>query len=279
LVAAEPWLPLRIKRELFQSELFGHVRGAFSGALENKKGLFHQANRGTLFLDEIGDLSPELQANLLLPIEERIVRRVGSVEPEQVDLRFVSATDKDLVEAMKEGEFREQLYHRLRECEVHLPSLADRKEDIPLIVEHYLQDHNTRMEEQKAFAPATIEYLQECSWKGNVRELLSTIRVVLQTTVSAYIEVADVHRMMVAPMTQRMAQQSQAAAAGSGFEFSSDRSLKDDIAIVDKLKIESTLGTCKGNVSKAAAMLGISRETLHNKIRRYGINTHEYRSR
>lgn len=269
-----------IPRELFQSELFGHVRGAFSGALENKKGLFHQANRGTLFLDEIGDLSPELQANLLLPIEERIVRRVGSVEPEQVDLRFVSATDKDLVEAMKEGEFREQLYHRLRECEVHLPSLADRKEDIPLIVEHYLQDHNTRMEEQKAFAPATIEYLQECSWKGNVRELLSTIRVVLQTTVSAYIEVADVHRMMVAPMTQRMAQQSQAAsAAGGGFEFSSDRSLKDDIAIVDKLKIESTLGTCKGNVSKAAAMLGISRETLHNKIRRYGINTHEYRSR
>lgn len=267
-----------IPRELFQSELFGHVRGAFSGALENKKGLFHQANRGTLFLDEIGDLSPELQANLLLPIEERIVRRVGSVEPEQVDLRFVSATDKDLVEAMKEGEFREQLYHRLRECEVHLPSLSERKEDIPLIIEHYLQDHNKRMEEQKSFAPAAVEYLQDHTWNGNVRELLSTIRVVLQTTSSVWIEVADLHRMITSPANGKNAQQA-AAQQGAGFEFSSDRSLKDDIAIVDKLKIESTLGTCKGNVSKAAAMLGISRETLHNKIRRYGINTHEYRSR
>lgn len=268
-----------IPRELFQSELFGHVRGAFSGALENKKGLFHQANRGTLFLDEIGDLSPELQANLLLPIEERIVRRVGSVEPEQVDLRFISATDKDLVQAMKEGEFREQLYHRLRECEVHLPSLADRKEDIPLIVEHYVQDHNKRMEEQKGFAPAAIEYMQEHSWNGNVRELLSTIRVVLQTSSSDWIEVADLHKTITTPSNGKNAQQLQQSNSNAGFEFSSDRSLKDDIAIVDKLKIESTLGTCKGNVSKAAAMLGISRETLHNKIRRYGINTHEYRSR
>lgn len=260
-----------IPRELFQSELFGHVKGAFSGALENKKGMFHQANKGTLFLDEIGDLPIELQANLLLPIEERIIRRVGSVEPEAVDLRLVSATDKDLISAMKDGKFREQLYHRLRECEIHLPPLRDRRDDIPSIVEKYVLRHNTDMEEGKVISPAAVEYLQEKEWPGNVRELVSTIRLALQTTQSDQIEVIDLHRA-ISPSSMPENSVGQ-------FNFSTDRSLRDDIARADQMKIEATLERCKGNVSKAAAILSISRETLHNKIRRYGINTHDFRAK
>ncbi len=260
-----------IPRELFQSELFGHVKGAFSGALENKKGMFHQANKGTLFLDEIGDLPSDLQANLLLPIEERIIRKVGSVEPEAVDLRLVSATDKDLIAAMKDGKFREQLYHRLRECEIHLPPLRERREDIPFIIEKYVQKHNTTMEENKVLSPSAIEYLQERDWAGNVRELVSTIRLALQTTQADHIEVIDLHRA-IAPNSQQDNPVGQ-------FNFSTDRSLRDDIARADQMKIEATLERCKGNVSKAAAILSISRETLHNKIRRYGINTHDFRAK
>jgi DNA-binding NtrC family response regulator len=262
-----------IPRELFQSELFGHIRGSFSGALDNKKGLFHQANRGTLFLDEIGDLPLELQANLLLPIETRIIRRVGSVEPENVDLRFVSATDRDLVGAMREGKFREQLYHRLRECEIVIPPLRERREDIPNIIDWYLQKHNAEQEDSKIFSPAAVEYLQNHEWKGNVRELLSLLRLVLQTVSAPSIELADIHTVIVPP------QQPSAKSNSGAFEISTESSLRDDIARADQMKIVATLHRCNGNVSKAAAQLGISRETLHNKIRRYGINTNEFRAR
>ena len=263
-----------IPRELFQSELFGHLRGSFSGAHDNKKGLFHQANKGSLFLDEIGDLPLELQANLLLPIETKIIRRVGSVEAEEVDVRFISATDRDLLGAMREGKFREQLYHRLRECEILIPPLSERKEDIPLIVDHYLKKHNDTMIDNKSFSPAAIEYLQDRTWKGNVRELQSTLRVVLQTVSSDTIEIGDIHA--IASPNDRIHHEPKAS--GDHFSITSDGSLKDDIARADKMKIISTLQKCNGNVSKAAALLSISRETLHNKIRRYEIEVNKFRS-
>ena len=265
-----------IPRELFQSELFGHVRGSFSGAHENKKGLFHQANKGSLFLDEIGDLPLELQANLLLPIETKIIRRVGSVEPEEVDVRFVSATDRDLLGAMREGKFREQLYHRLRECEITIPPLSERKEDIPLIVDHYVKKHNEKMVDNKSFSPSAIEFLQEHTWKGNVRELQSTLRVVLQTVSSETIEIRDIHS--VASTNDHVYTQPKAVTGSDQFSITSDGSLKDDIARADKMKIVSTLQKCNGNVSKAAVLLAISRETLHNKIRRYDIDVNKFRS-
>lgn len=262
-----------IPRELFQSELFGHVKGAFSGALETKKGLFHQANKGTLFMDEIGDLPIELQANLLLPIEERTVRRVGSVEQETVDLRFVSATDRELLDAIKNSRFREQLYHRLRECEIQLPPLRERREDVPFIVERYVHKHNNDHGEVKVISAAAIEYLQDHPWPGNVRELVSTVRVALQTVSDDSVEVSDLHRII------SNGRQDDSTAGGRQFAISTERTLRDDIARADRMKIEATLERCKGNVSKASALLGISRETLHNKIRRYGINTHDFRSK
>lgn len=262
-----------IPRELFQSELFGHNKGSFSGAFDTKKGLFHQAHKGTLFLDEIGDLSHELQSSLFIPIEEKLIRKVGSIETEDIDLRFMSATDKDLVSAMKESKFREQLYHRLRECEITVPPLRDRREDIPEIVEYYNAKHNYDFNESKVFSPTTLEYLTEREWPGNVRELASVIKVVLQTTTSEHIEVADLNKVLSNPIHLPSGDEH------TDVVISSDRTLKEDLAEVDKKKIESTLERCDGNVSKAAALLGISRETLHNKVRKYGINTQLFRVR
>ena len=261
-----------IPKELFQSELFGHNKGSFSGAIENKKGLFQQAHKGTLFLDEIGDLSLDLQSNLFIPIEEKMIRKVGSVESEEIDVRFITATDKDLVYAMKEAKFREQLYHRLRECEIIVPPLRERKEDIPDIVEYYVLQHNKEFDDTKHIAPSTIEYMQEQKWPGNVRELASVVRVALQTAKHDTVEIADIDKIL-ANSGFGAIQSSQS----EGVSISTGRTLKEDLAEVDKKKIEATLQRCKGNVSKSAAALGISRETLHNKIRKYNINVQLYR--
>ena len=282
-----------IPRDLFQSELFGHMKGAFSGAMETKRGLFHQAHRGTLFMDEIGDMPLELQANLLLPTEQKAVRRVGSVETEEVDIRFVSATDRDLVRGMQEGRFREQLYHRLRECEIYIPSLRERREDIPLIVDYYVAKHNREMGDAKSIASSAMEYLAEYQWPGNVRELASVMRVALQTSTQDILAVADLHRILTrgtsfapvivgghaASAAPARPQDAAPTASTEANVLSDDRSLKDDLAAVDKLKIEKTLERTGGNVSKSAAILGVSRETLHNKIRKYDIDVQMFRAR
>jgi len=262
-----------IPRELFQSELFGHNKGSFSGATDSKKGLFHQSNKGTLFLDEIGDLSLELQSNLFIPIEEKQIRRVGSIEAEEIDVRFVSATDKDLVFAMKEAKFREQLYHRLRECEIIIPPLRERAEDIPLITAYYLKLHNLEFDDNKRFSPIAIEYLQEQHWQGNVRELASVIKVALQTSSNDQVEVLDLQKI------SRNSIKSEPDYSHSDLVISSDRTLKEDLAQMDKKKIETTLESNFGNVTKSASSLGVSRETLHNKIRKYGINVQLYRAK
>lgn len=263
-----------IPRELFQSELFGHIKGAFSGANETRKGLFHQAHKSSIFLDEIGDMPADLQANLLIPVEEKKIRKVGSVESEEVDIRFISATDKNLVEAMEKGEFREQLYHRLRECGIHIPPLRDRAEDIPAITDFYVSEHNKAYHQQKFISPAAISYLTEKKWPGNVRELTSTLKVALQTSLKDKVEVEDIERLIRENNTD--------FAAGiphDSLTITSGNTLKEDIAQMDKLKIEKTLEENRGNVSKSAAILGVSRETLHNKIRRYEIDVHIYRKR
>lgn len=265
-----------IPRELFQSELFGHIKGAFSGATETKKGLFQQANKGTIFLDEIGDLSPELQSNLLIPIEEKIVRKVGSIDSEDIDVRFISATDKDLIAGINDGKFREQLYHRLRECGINIPPLRDRKDDIPDIISHYIARHNIEYNEAREISPSAIQFMIDHEWRGNVRELSSVIRVALQTASSDIIEVNDIHKIMTGNFNK---QSNSIATESKEALLTADRTLKEDLAELDKLKIIKTLEMTTGNVSKAAAMLAISRETLHNKIRKYGISTQEFRKK
>ncbi|MFN3270076.1 MAG: sigma-54-dependent transcriptional regulator [Candidatus Kapaibacteriota bacterium] len=261
-----------IPRELFQSELFGHVKGAYTGASMNKDGLFQKANGGTLFLDEIGELSLELQASLLNPIEEKIIRKIGSSENEEVDVRIVSATDKDLSAMVSQGLFRSQLYHRLRECEIYVPPLRQRKEDIPELVQYYLAKFNLESGKTKFFSPSAIEFLQEQPWPGNIRELINTIRIVCEYTEKDTIEIPDLRKFLGKEQTTTESDVVLPPITSGG-------DIKTDIERVEKLKIERTLENCNGNVSKAAAMLGVSRETLHNKIRKYGINPNFYRKR
>ncbi|MFN4984610.1 MAG: sigma-54-dependent transcriptional regulator [Ignavibacteria bacterium] len=266
-----------IPRELFQSELFGHMRGSFSGAMENKRGLFHQAHKGTLFMDEIGDMPQELQANLLLPMEQRGVRRLGSVEVEPVDIRFVSATDRNLIEAMSEGRFREQLYHRLRECDIYIPALRERLDDVPEIVDYYVGKHNKDMGDNKSVSPGAIDYLQQYAWPGNVRELASTLRVAFQTMSTDELEVSDLHRILGRAATASPVRLPVAPLPAVAPEPTA-AAVPDAESASDKEKIEKVLEKTAGNVSKAAAVLGISRETLHTKIKKNGIDIAKYRA-
>jgi two-component system nitrogen regulation response regulator NtrX len=260
-----------IPRDLFQSELFGHIKGAFSGANESKKGLFHEASHGTIFLDEIGDLSTDLQSNLFIPVDEKVIRRVGSVQTEEIDLRFISATDRDLVKMMDEGIFREQLYHRLRECEINIPPLNERAEDIPDIIKFLVQIHNQDYNDNKYFSQLALDFLSERTWKGNVRELTSLIKVALQTITEDEIKITHLDKIINS--SSRNHNQNYIP------HTTASRSLKEDLAEVDRIKIENTLKVNNGNVSKSAAMLGVSRETLHIKIRKYGIDASKFRKK
>ncbi len=260
-----------ISPELFQSELFGSVRGAFTGAVGTRGGLFQKANGGTLFLDEIGELDFEMQAALLNPVQERIIRKVGSNENEEVDIRFISATDKNLAQMVKDRLFRDQLYHRLRECEIFIPPLRDRREDIPEIIQYYLNIYNREKGITKFFTPSAIEYLQEQDWPGNVRELINTLRIAYEYVDRDMIEIPDLKKFL----SSRKAESEETFTP----PISSSGAIKTDLERVEKIKIERALEICNGNVSKTAAMLGVSRETLHNKIRKYEINPNLYRKK
>lgn len=257
-----------IASEIFQSELFGHIKGAFTGANETKKGLFHEANNGTLFLDEIGELNINLQSNLLIPIEEKIIRKVGATQKEEINIRFISATDRNLIDLMSQNKFREQLYHRLRECEIELPPLDERKEDIPDIVSYYLRKHNEELNDNKVFLPDAIDYLIERKWSGNVRELVSLIKLVCQTTLKDEINAGDIKKNLKDDTVSINVPQQPEHIEGD---------LKNAAEIAKKLKIIEVLQELNGNISKAAVLLGVSRETLHNNIKKFHINVDEYR--
>ncbi len=259
-----------ISKERFQYELFGYVKGAFENATETVKGRFHEANKGTLFLDEIGFLPLELQSYLLLPIEERVVRKIGATESEQVNIRCIAATNKNLHSMMKREEFNEQLYHRLRECEIYVPALKERREDIIDIIQHYTILHNEDFYENKFFSQSAMSYLMEQNWPGNVRELVALIKVLLQTIPKEQIDEVDV-------IKQLSMRRSNIHYNDTTATISDTSTLKEEIAKIDKIKIEKTLEQNNGNVSKSAVLLGISRETLHNKIKTYQINVNAFR--
>ncbi len=181
-----------LSRELVESELFGHERGAFTGALARREGKFEAADGGTLFLDEVGDMPLETQAKLLRAIQEKEFERVGGNNPIRVDVRLIAATNQDLEEAVRGGRFREDLYYRLRVVELVIPPLAERREDIPLLAEHFLKDAATRFHREPK--PLTGEALRACvghAWKGNVRELRSAVEQALLLARGPEITAAD----------------------------------------------------------------------------------------
>jgi two-component system, NtrC family, response regulator PilR len=186
---------------LLESELFGHMKGAFTGAHANKPGLFEVAHEGTIFLDEIGDTPPGIQAKLLRVLEEKEFRRIGGTENIRVDVRIIAATNKDLEKAVAEGTFREDLYYRLDVIPIHLPLLRERAEDIPLLVQHFLPLMNQALGKKiRSVSPEAIKALQAHEWRGNVRELENVIERVVALTAGDTIEFSDVAECLQKPM-------------------------------------------------------------------------------
>jgi two-component system response regulator PilR (NtrC family) len=177
---------------LLESELYGHERGAFTGAVRDKKGLFQEANRGTLFLDEIGETSPAMQVKLLRTIQDRVVRRVGGANEEAVDVRIIAATNRDLEERVATGEFREDLYYRINVIPIVLPPLRERREDVPLLVEHFLRRFAENFgQPQKRITAAAMKRLEAHHWPGNVRELENLVERAVALSTTPTIDVDD----------------------------------------------------------------------------------------
>jgi len=238
---------------LLESELFGHERGAFTGAHAQRKGKFETANKGTLFLDEIGEMSANIQVHLLRVLEEKEFTRVGGNELIKVDVRVISATNKDMKKAVANRQFREDLYYRLNVVTIELPPLRERKEDITLLAQHFL--NKFAVENQKEvtdFSPEATDFLLKYEWPGNVRELENAIERAVILAKNSYIEVAD--------LPQESLTVARSTPQGESLE---------EIEINHILNIFNETG---GNYSKAAKILGISRVTLYNKIRASGLD-------
>jgi two-component system response regulator HydG len=249
-----------ITETLLESELFGHEKGAFTGAYKRKEGLFRQAHRGSIFLDEISEMSLSMQVKLLRVLQEREITRVGGEEVIAIDVRVIAATNKDLLQEISAGRFREDLYYRLNVVTLNMPPLMDRKEDIPLIAQHFLNKFcHINHKEIKGFTPQAMDRLIKYNWPGNVRELMNAVErgVVLST--------ADYIDEDALPIIFNSAS-SPTDASHQGDKYS-DTSLDE----VEKKTILKTLDLTNGNKSEAARRLGITRRTLHKKLKVYGV--------
>lgn len=246
---------------LLESELFGYVKGAFTGANKDKKGLFEEASGGTLFLDEVGDLPVPLQVKLLRVIQEEEIRRVGSGVTQKVDVRLITATLKDLSEEIKKGTFREDLYYRLNVLPIHIPPLRERKEDIPLLVEHFLERLGQEMNKSiRTLTPETIQALGEYSWPGNVRELENTIERAMVLETGDALSVANL------PDSIKNQEVNPALKAAAN-----ELSIKKMMVIMEQELIKKALEKTNGNRTWAAKLLEISHRALLYKIKRYGL--------
>ncbi|HAB89409.1 MAG TPA: Fis family transcriptional regulator, partial [Bacteroidetes bacterium] len=251
-----------IPAELIESELFGHEKGAFTSAIKQRIGKFEQANGGTLFLDEIGDMSMSAQAKVLRALQESKITRVGGDKEIKVDVRIVAATNKDLAKEIDLGNFRMDLYHRLSVILIHVPSLNDRVEDIPLITERFLkeicQDYGIPL---KKITPSAVAELQEVEWTGNIRELRNVVERLVILSKGSKIETEDVQSNVSNVMAKSPPLQL----------FESFEKFQDFKEHIEKLFIEDKLRKNGWNVSKTADVLDIQRSHLYNKIEKYNL--------
>lgn len=257
--AKQPFVAINcsaFSKELLESEIFGHKAGAFTGALRNKKGLFEEANHGTIFLDEIGEMAYGLQAKLLRVLETGEYIKVGDTKPTKIDVRIVSATNRNLKEEIANSNFREDLYFRLSVFHLHLPPLRERREDIPELAAAFLKFFAAKMGKQvKGFAADCQAWMQSYAWPGNVRELRNVIERAL-IICDDYITLDDM------PLDFRSSTLSGSAADGDDFE----------LAEAEHRHIQRVLQYTKGNKAEAARLLKIGLTTLYRKIEEYGIN-------
>jgi two-component system response regulator HydG len=252
-----------LSEHILESELFGHIRGAFTDASADRVGKFEYAHGGTLFLDEVGDMPLATQIKLLRVLESSEITRVGSNEPIKVNVRILSATNRDLEEAIRAGTFREDLYHRLKVLTVTLPRLADRTQDIPLLIEHFIQLHAQRHHKKiRSMTTAARRKLMAYNWPGNVRQLKNAIESMV---VVDYDEVLDVDDL---PPELAGGAEPAPATSDEGLNNLVGRPLEE----IEKLYIAETLKATGGNREEAASLLGIGERTLYRKIKEYGLN-------
>jgi len=260
-----PFMPVNcgaIPENLLESELFGHAKGAFTDAIRTKKGLFEEADGGTLFLDEIGELPPQLQVKLLRVLQDGEIRRVGESKSIQIDVRIVAATVKDLVKEVSEGRFREDLFYRLNVLPMHLPPLRERKEDIPMLVHHFIHKYSQSMNKDVVgISPKGLEVLMNYKWYGNVRELENTIERAIVLTDGKNIELENLPIEI-----QNFQDQIQLAALAE-----ENYSIKKASKFLEMNLIKKALKKTKGNHTHAARLLEISHRALLYKIKEYGV--------
>jgi len=242
---------------LFESELFGHVKGSFTGATETKHGRFEVANGGTVFLDEIGNISMNIQAKLLRVLQEREITRVGSSQVIKVDVRIITATNKDLLKCVKEQTFREDLFYRISVIPIVLPALRERREDIPLLANHFLRKYNRKREKNvTAISEQAMEVLIEYDWPGNVRELENVIERAVVLTRSGVIEPTDLWYYGLRAKTPS----------------SSNAAEVKSLAEAEREHITRTVKMFNGHIGKTSEALGIDRKTLRSKLSKYEVD-------
>jgi len=245
---------------LLESQLFGHEKGAFTGAVRSTKGLFTQAHEGTIFLDEIGDMTLPIQAKLLRVLQERQFYPLGSEKPVEVDVRVIVATQKDLGEQVKQGLFREDLFYRIHVIPVHLPPLRERKEDIPPLVEHFLKKFNRQMKKEiKGLEPMVLQRLMLHEWPGNVRELENTIEYAVAMSQQDFIT----EDFILQPKT-----------AGAPDPLKPLKEARDGF---EKDYLSNLLKVCEGNVTQAAKLAGKYRADFYDLLKKHGLNVVDFK--
>lgn len=243
-----------IPKEIAASEFFGHTKGSFTGAINDKKGHFEAANRGTLFLDEVGNLSYENQIQLLRALQERRIKPIGSNEEIEVDIRLLTATNEDLLNAVEQGDFREDLYHRLNEFSIKVPNLQERRDDLILYADFFLENANQQLNKSIiGFSPEVLKIFQNYSWPGNLRELSNVIKRATLLTNGEVIQKEVLPQELSAPNKETTTR-----------SFST----KDN----EKELIVKALEEVNNNKTKAAKLLNFSRKTLYNKLKEYNLD-------
>ncbi|MEN0110159.1 MAG: sigma-54 dependent transcriptional regulator [Planctomycetota bacterium] len=268
---ARPFVALNcgaLSENILESELFGHIKGAFTDASHDRVGKFEYADGGTLFLDEVGDMPLATQIKLLRVLESGEITRVGSNEPKKVDVRILSATNRDLETAIQAGTFREDLYHRLKVVTVRLPRLAERREDIPLLLDHFVKLHAKRHHKKvKSVSPAARRRLLAYPWPGNVRELRNAVESMVVVDLDGTLDLDDLPEQF-APAEGETAGEPAGGDAGGSLAELVGKTMSD----IEGLFIGETLKVTGGNREEAAKMLGIGERTLYRKIKEFDLN-------
>jgi two-component system, NtrC family, response regulator HupR/HoxA len=254
---------------LLESALFGHVRGSFTGALRDKKGLFEIADGGTFFLDEVGDMSPALQVKLLRVLQEGVFLPVGGNTPKQVDVRVISATHKNLTDLVKKGEFREDLFYRLNVIRIQVPSLRERKDDLPMLVDHFMRKHKREGQKARGLSPDAMSVLQSYHWPGNIRELENEIERLLVLG-------GDQDQLTQDLLSSRIRDTVSGALGtnvigGTRLSVVPVGRLNDAVETLEREMLSQGLQRTRNNKSRLARELGISRSNLILKIQKYGL--------